>query len=682
MAITAKPINRLAHTNRIKTSTPGSAKRSEESEMPSNAAANGGGKGMLQALDSSSRNNAMSQGGQGSTEASSEQTTEGAASEGTNAVKIAIATDSAGLEAAKEAMKNNLGKQASDPKAFHDIMKKSFGGKYDKAKAETIRQQVLKGDFSWMPEIKVVDQSTLQDKSGQQKGGAGLGAYSKENDTIYISRQLLASDPAKAAEVLTEEVGHGLDVRLNKSDAAGDEGNIFSRLVGGESISDSELTSLKAENDSGTIVVDGKEVEVEYGWFKKLRNKVKKIGKKIKNVVKKIVTTVVPGGKKIWKAVSKVGKKIYDMHKKAWRSVEKGFKKVMQSKLFGQVLTVLQFVPIPIVALVAKGLNVVRSAYAVYQGIKHGSAAAVLGGIAGVAGGVGGMGQMLGASAKFVNTANAISKGATAAGQGYAALAKGDMRAAAGFAKNYFGGKSSIGQAIGTAQKIDSAVQKGEDGDWAGAAKSAQSAYSDIKGYTADTAESGSKTDAEVKPKVDGETKPATGEKGWVENAKNKIESNKIYQAITKHAPVIQSVVKAAKNGEYGKATTEFLKNYGDDLGLSTDTQGDINKWATVIENVDTARDLVKGGKYSQAISKAAAALGIPLTKKNEARMSSAFSIRDAVLKDNYIDAARHASKLALQTGDERTAQIFSDLADLLEGKDLEKIGTMESQAA
>jgi len=222
-----------------------SQSKGDTSDTPSGETGTGTG-ALLRSLDASSRRTVFSRqqghsGDQGERSESQVSDTTvaskqpGAASEGIIAVNTAIATDSSGiqaadaaiandfsgLEAAKSAMQSNLKQSASDPEAFHETMKKSFGGSYDKAKAEVIRQQVLNNDFSWMPDIKVVDESVLQDQSGAQGEGAGLGAYSKDTDTIYISAQLLKSDPEKATQILTEEVGHGLDTRLNTSDAAG-----------------------------------------------------------------------------------------------------------------------------------------------------------------------------------------------------------------------------------------------------------------------------------------------------------------------------------------------------------------------------------------------------------------------------------------------------------------------------
>ena len=72
----------------------------------------------------------------------------------------------------------------------------------------------------------------------------------------------------------------------------------------------------------------------------------------------------------------------------------------MESKLFGQILMVAQFIPIPIVQVAVRVANIARAAYSVYQGVKHGSLAMVAGGIAGAVGGAGALGKMAGATGK------------------------------------------------------------------------------------------------------------------------------------------------------------------------------------------------------------------------------------------------------------------------------------------
>jgi serralysin len=92
-------------------------------------------------------------------------------------------------------------------------------------------------------------------------------AYDQAHDTIYLSRDFLAaskSTPDAVKAVLIEEIGHAIDARVHKIDAAGDEGQIFARFVTGQAPNSAELAAMKAENDHGTILVDGKALSVEF----------------------------------------------------------------------------------------------------------------------------------------------------------------------------------------------------------------------------------------------------------------------------------------------------------------------------------------------------------------------------------------------------------------------------------
>lgn len=566
------------------------------------------------------------------------------------AVNSAIANDTDGLQATKAALEKNLGELADSPEEFHEAMQKSFGDSYDKTKAEAIRQQVLEGDFSWMPDIKVVDESVLQDQSGQQGEGEAFGAYSKDNDTIYLSRQMVAEDPDKALQILTEEVGHGLDARLNTSDAAGDEGDIFARTVAGEDISASELADLRAENDSGTIIVDGKEVEVEYGLlskaFKAVTKPFKKVVDKVKDVGKKIVDGVKNVGKKIWDGVKSVGKAI------------------LNSKILGTIMTIAQFIPIPIVQVVAKGYMLVKSAYQVGLGIKNGSVGMILGGVAGVAGGAAGLGGALGASAKFVNTATKIANGARTASAAYTAVSQKNFAAAAGLASQALGGNSTVvGRYLGSASHVANGVEQYKQGDILGAISSGKSAYN---GFTATSTATG---DA-VESKTSGtdstsSSAPRTGIMGVVDS----VTGSKTYQAIVENVDTIRGVVKSVKDGDISAASETFLSNYGEDLGISPDMQKDINKWAGVVETVGDTVEKVKDNDYSAAIGQAAGLLGIPLTDSNQQRLDTVFQLRESVLGDDYSKAAKQAAVLSMQSGQPDLAANFLKLANLLDGK-------------
>lgn len=163
-----------------------------------------------------------------------------------------------------------FGGLAKDEAQFHALMKQVYGDGYDRAKAEDFRQRALKGDYSWLPKIQFVDAAAL--------GGAN-GAYDKESGTVFLNKEL---DTATLAQTFVEEAGHHLDAQLNTVDAQGDEGELFRRLLGGEKLSKAQIQEIRAENDKGTITVNGKTIEVEF-W-----NPFKAIGKAIKGAVKAV----------------------------------------------------------------------------------------------------------------------------------------------------------------------------------------------------------------------------------------------------------------------------------------------------------------------------------------------------------------------------------------------------------
>ena len=83
---------------------------------------------------------------------------------------------------------------------------------------------------------------------------------------IYLAKQLINANVDNIdliAAVLLEEFGHYLDSRLNACDSEGDEGDIFSRIVYGDEIGETELIALKLENDSATVVLDGVTILIE-----------------------------------------------------------------------------------------------------------------------------------------------------------------------------------------------------------------------------------------------------------------------------------------------------------------------------------------------------------------------------------------------------------------------------------
>ncbi|MGK7955955.1 MAG: FG-GAP repeat domain-containing protein, partial [Crocosphaera sp.] len=133
----------------------------------------------------------------------------------------------------------------------------AFGSEYDSDVATNLVTQWQTGNFASFPEIEV--------RSSTEINGAD-GAYSADTNRIYVSEEFLLANSNNVqaiSDLVIEEYGHYIDARINTVDAAGDEGDIFSRLVRGESFSEGELQQLKAENDQVIVNIDGQELAIE-----------------------------------------------------------------------------------------------------------------------------------------------------------------------------------------------------------------------------------------------------------------------------------------------------------------------------------------------------------------------------------------------------------------------------------
>ncbi|WP_373543571.1 Calx-beta domain-containing protein [Chamaesiphon sp.] len=138
---------------------------------------------------------------------------------------------------------------------FETKIESIFGTKIG---STAIRQQWLSGDFSLIPEIRILANGEL---------GTANGAYAADLDEILVSADFLGrhqEDPVAVAELLLEEFGHKIDRVLNGNvDSPGDEGAIFRSLVTRESLSPQMLAGLRTQDDRSVIVIDGKAVEIE-----------------------------------------------------------------------------------------------------------------------------------------------------------------------------------------------------------------------------------------------------------------------------------------------------------------------------------------------------------------------------------------------------------------------------------
>jgi Ca2+-binding RTX toxin-like protein len=133
----------------------------------------------------------------------------------------------------------------------------AFGNDFNRSVANQLFDDFAKGKFKAVPTIEIVN--------GNDINGAN-GAFSITTGKIYLAGDFIsqnANNVDAVVAVLLEEIGHFVDSQINTADAAGDEGDIFARLVQGEILSESELAVLRAEDDTAKVTLDGQVVEIE-----------------------------------------------------------------------------------------------------------------------------------------------------------------------------------------------------------------------------------------------------------------------------------------------------------------------------------------------------------------------------------------------------------------------------------
>lgn len=138
---------------------------------------------------------------------------------------------------------------------FSSLLTVAFGDSLDQQAADAALQEILSGQG---PRIEIVGAGVLN---------GAFAAYDRGDNTIMISSDFLrahADDKDAIAAVLIEEYGHYIDAQANASDAPGDEGELFARLVRGEQLSAAEIDALRAQQDQGTVIVAGAPASVEF----------------------------------------------------------------------------------------------------------------------------------------------------------------------------------------------------------------------------------------------------------------------------------------------------------------------------------------------------------------------------------------------------------------------------------
>jgi hypothetical protein len=130
-----------------------------------------------------------------------------------------------------------------------------FSQKFALAFGQSVTPEAYLSALATLPAIEIRSDAELQ---------GALGAFSAQTGKIYLSQSLVQGSPSQYQATVIEEIGHYLDVYFNgNNDSDGDEGDIFSRLVRGETIDQTTLQALKAENDHATITLDGQQIEIE-----------------------------------------------------------------------------------------------------------------------------------------------------------------------------------------------------------------------------------------------------------------------------------------------------------------------------------------------------------------------------------------------------------------------------------
>ncbi len=149
----------------------------------------------------------------------------------------------------------SLGGAVASP-SFASTVTTAFGDQADHDAIADLLHDMIFGRR--LPAVREVPDADLH---------GAAAAYDAAGETIFVNADFVAahaSDPKAVERVLLEEIGHHIDATANTGDAPGDEGAIFARLLTDGAIPAGELAALKAEDDHGTITVDGRAIQVEF----------------------------------------------------------------------------------------------------------------------------------------------------------------------------------------------------------------------------------------------------------------------------------------------------------------------------------------------------------------------------------------------------------------------------------
>jgi hypothetical protein len=132
-----------------------------------------------------------------------------------------------------------------------DLVAVAFGSSFDREKAAGVASAFLSGELSLQDVSKVVPAEVLQ---------GAIAVYDNSSGMILLSDVLVNTenlDPEVIAEILLEEFGHYIDAQINSKDSQGDEGQMFSAIVLGKTLTPEDLNVMKSEDDRALLIIDG-----------------------------------------------------------------------------------------------------------------------------------------------------------------------------------------------------------------------------------------------------------------------------------------------------------------------------------------------------------------------------------------------------------------------------------------
>ena len=122
--------------------------------------------------------------------------------------------------------------------------------------------QLAVGDYKAIPEIMLLPSTAMN---------GAMGAYAAGTGHIFLNADWLQNATSdQVILVLTEELGHHLDVMLNQADTPGDEGELLARLLANEKLSLDQIALIESDQDRGKVFTGDQIIQVEQAALAKV----------------------------------------------------------------------------------------------------------------------------------------------------------------------------------------------------------------------------------------------------------------------------------------------------------------------------------------------------------------------------------------------------------------------------